>query len=393
MTRVARMRMLLLLLAALSPYGPAWSQAPSPAAGQAPNEALAPLATTQAPILLTGRVLLENGSPPPSPAKIELVCNSIAHSEGFTDTQGNFGIQFGGSAAAVSQDADEHDRLSPSVAEPTQLAPSASSVEAGASTASDKKFLDCELRAVLTGYRSQSVPLKPLHLMENPDIGAIVIRPNGAQSDGAVVTVQSLAVPNQARRLFERAQAELRTGKTDLARLNLEKAVAMYAEFAEAWCELGKLQAASGGLDAARDSFERARHADPNLVDPYLQLATMALWNRKWQEVADLSAKALDLDPVDYPQLFLYAAMANYNLRKTETAARNIERARSLDSRHTFPEIEYMAGVIMAERKDYAAAAAHLRVYLQLAPDADDAGSARSRLAEAEKMTAAPAAR
>ena len=384
--------MLVLLLAALSPFGAAWSQAPPPATSQAANEALAPLAVTQAPVLLTGRVLLENGSPPPDPAKIELVCNSIAHSEGFTDAQGYFGIQFG-STAAVSQDADEHDRLSPSVAAPTQTAPSGNGVEAGASITSDKKLLDCDLRAVLTGYRSQSVPLKTLHLMENPDIGVIAIRPNGAQGDGAVVTAQSLAVPNQARRLFERARAELRTGRTDPAKLNLEKAVAIYPEFAEAWCELGKLQAASGGLDAAHASFERARHADPNLVDAYLQLATLAMWNRKWQEVADLSAKALDLDPVDYPQLFLYAAMANYNLRKTETAARNIERARALDSRHTFPEIEYMAGVIMADRKDYAAAAAHLRVYLQLAPDADDAGSARSRLAEAEKMTAQPAAR
>jgi len=44
--------------------------------------------------------------------------------------------------------------------------------------------------------------------------------------------------------------------------------------------------------------------------------------DRKWQELADLSAKALELDPVDYPQLFLYAAVANYNLRKPETAER-----------------------------------------------------------------------
>ena len=51
-----------------------------------------------------------------------------------------------------------------------------------------------------------------------------------------------------------------------------------------------------------------------------------------------------------------------------------------------------MAGVILAGRKDYAAAAAHLRAYLQLTPNADDAADARTRLAEAEKMTAqAPA--
>jgi regulator of sirC expression with transglutaminase-like and TPR domain len=51
-----------------------------------------------------------------------------------------------------------------------------------------------------------------------------------------------------------------------------------------------------------------------------------------------------------------------------------------------------MAGVILASRKDYAAAVQHLRAYLQLMPNAGDASDARTRLAEAEKMTAqAPA--
>ena len=401
MTYFERMRMLVLLLAALSALGPARSQG-LPASGNpttdamisaaAGNAALSPMATTHAPILLTGRVLLENGSPPPHPAKIERVCNSIPQSEGFTDAQGNFGIHLG-STAVVSQDADEQDRLSPSVTAPIQALPSLSRDATGAALTSDNRLLDCELRAVLAGYHSQSVPLKTLHLMENPDIGVIVIRPTGTAGDGAVVTAQSLAVPKQGRQLLERAQAEAAAGKTDRARQHLEKAGALYPEFAAAWCELGKLQVASSGLDSARTSFERAVRADPNLVDPYLQLATVALWDRKWQEVANLSAKALALDPIDYPQLFLYAAVANYNLHKPEMAQRNIERAQALDSQHSFPEIEYMAGVILASRNDYGAAASHLRTYLKLAPDADDAASARTRLAEAEKMTAQAPAR
>jgi len=385
-------RLLMLILSALSPLESAWAQGPpagSSASSQeaaAANAAFAPVPVTQAPVLLTGRVLLENGSPPPRPPMIELVCNSIAHSEGFTDAEGKFGIQFG-STAAVSQDANQENRISPSGGAPIQIVPSVVGDQASAAI-TPEAMLDCELRAVLAGYHSRSVPVKTLHLMENPDIGVIVIRPDGANDGSLVVTVQSLAVPKEARKLFERAQAETSTGKTDEAKRHLEKALAIYPEFAAAWCALGKLQVARGGLDSARASFERALHADPNLVDPYLQLATVALYDRKWQEVADLSAKALDLDPIDYPQLFLYAAMANYNLHKTETAERNIERAQALDSRHTFPEIEYMAGVILAGRKDYAAAADHLRAYLRLAPDADDAASARMRLVEAEKMTA-----
>jgi len=385
------MRRLVLLFAALSPLGPVWGQAPQGStigdamAAAAATAALSQTPVTHAPVLLTGRVLLENGSPPPRPAKIERVCNSIPHSEGFTDAQGYFGIHFG-STAAASQDAAEQDRLSPSVAAPVQVMPSLGD-EAGATLTSDKRLLNCELRAVLSSYHSQSVPIKVLHLMDNPDIGVIVLRLDGAHGGSAVVSAQSLAVPKQARRLFERAQAEAAAGKADRAKQDLEKAIAVYPEFAEAWCALGELQAASGGLDSARESFERARRADPNLVGPYLQLATVALGDRKWQELADLSAKAIELDPVDYPQLFLYAAVANYNLHQPEVAERNIERAQGLDSRHDFPEIERMAGVILAGRKDYTAAVQHLRAYLQLTPNAGDAADARTRLAEAEKMT------
>jgi len=399
-TRFEGMRPLVLLLAVLSPLGTTFGQAP-PSGSQAAaamigtatgNATLSPAATTNAPILLTGRVLLENGSPPPRPAKIERVCNSIPHSEGFTDAQGYFGIHFG-STAAVTQDADEQDRLAPSATAPIQVLPSVSGDEAGASISSDNRLLDCELRAVLAGYHSQSVPIKPLHLMENPDVGVIVIRPDAAPGGTAVVTAQSLAVPKQARKLFDRAQEEASAGKTDRAKQYLEKAVAVYPQYAAAWCALGKLQVAGGGLDAARASFEHARRADPNLVDAYLQLATVALWDRKWQELADLSAKGIELDPIDYPQLFLYAAVANYNLQKPDVAERDIERAQALDSRHAFPEIERIAGVILASRKEYAAAAEHLRAYLQLAPNAGDADNARARLAEAEKMSAQPPAK
>ena len=396
MTRFNSLRMLVLLPVVLVPLRPAWSQGLPNGGSAAADAAIGASATspaansgpvTQPPILLTGRVLLENGSPPPHPAKIERVCNSIPHAEGFTDAQGYFGIHLG-STVSVTQDADEQDRLAPSVTAPIQTRPALGADEAGASITSDNRLLDCELRAVLAGYNSQSVPIKPLHQMENPDIGVILLRPNGGKGDGTVVSARSLAVPKAARKLFERAQADAAAGKDELARQNLEKVVATYPQYAAAWCALGKLQVASGGLDSARASFEHALHADPNQVDPYLQLATVAMWDHRWQEVADLAAKGVELDPLDYPQLFLYAAVANYNLRKTDVAQQYIERAEVLDTRHAFPEIEHIAGVILASRKDYAAAAEHFRAYLKLAPNAGDAEAARTRLAEVEKLTA-----
>jgi len=393
-THGERMQLVVLLALVLSPSAPVWAQSPpanSPAASMMAASVgtaeLAPAPSTQAALLLTGRVLLENGSPPPHPAKIERVCNSVAHSEGFTDTQGNFGIHLG-TTVAVTQDADEVDRLSPSPTAPVQILPGLSSDPASSSLASDNRFLDCELRAVLAGYRSDKVPLQNLRKMENPDIGVIVLRPNDKRAASATVTAPSLAVPKDARKLFDRGQQEASAGKIERAEQDFQKAAAIYPRYAAAWCAIGKLRVASGGLDSGRPLFERAIQADPNQVDPYLQLATVALWDRKWQEVSDLSAKAVELDPVNYPQLFLYAAVAHLNLRQLDSAEQSIERAQALDLRHDFPQIERIAGLISASRKEYPAAAEHLRAYLRLAPNSPDAGNARASLAEVERLTA-----
>src|SRR4051794_23498874 len=47
------------------------------------------------PIFVSGRVTLEDGTPPPDPVVIESVCNGSAHNEGYTDAKGYFSIELG----------------------------------------------------------------------------------------------------------------------------------------------------------------------------------------------------------------------------------------------------------------------------------------------------------
>src|SRR5947208_1177177 len=44
------------------------------------------------PIFISGRVMLEDGTPPPDSVVMERVCNGQAHSEGYTDSKGYFGF-------------------------------------------------------------------------------------------------------------------------------------------------------------------------------------------------------------------------------------------------------------------------------------------------------------
>src|SRR5207253_2792182 len=59
------------------------------------------------PIFLSGRVLLEDGTPPTETVVIERVCNGQPHSEGYADSKGYFGIEVGRQNNGVMRDASE----------------------------------------------------------------------------------------------------------------------------------------------------------------------------------------------------------------------------------------------------------------------------------------------
>src|SRR5262249_6131902 len=56
------------------------------------------------PIFLSGKVILDDGTPPPEPVTIERVCNGTPHAEAYTDSKGRFSFQLGQSQG-VLQDA------------------------------------------------------------------------------------------------------------------------------------------------------------------------------------------------------------------------------------------------------------------------------------------------
>ena len=58
-------------------------------------------------LFLTGRVRLEDGTPPPQLVRIERVCGTATHTEGFTDRKGDFAIQIGSAENASYQDASD----------------------------------------------------------------------------------------------------------------------------------------------------------------------------------------------------------------------------------------------------------------------------------------------
>lgn len=344
--------------------------------------------TSNRGLFLSGKVQMDDGTAPPDSVVIERNCNGYARNEGYTDSKGNFSFQLGQNQS-VTQDASIDDSAAGisqnGVIRPSTSVASQTSSNAPRRSSMPQDLSGCELRAVLAGFRSDVVNLSGRRLFDNPDVGTIILH-RRTNVEGTTVSATTLMAPKDARKAYDKAREAARKGKTNDAERELDKAVAAYPQFAEAWSSLGVIHEENKEMADARRCFSQALAADPKLVTPYLHLARYSLADKNWQEVAATTDRLIKLDPYDFPEAYLYNAVADYNLRKYDQAHARALEAQKLDTAHKFPKVEHLLGVILYQKKDYTGAIAQLRKYLLLSPDTPDVSEVKQQLADIEKL-------
>jgi tetratricopeptide (TPR) repeat protein len=348
--------------------------------------------TPQQPIFLSGRVLLEDGSAPSESVVIERVCSGQPHAEGYTDSKGYFAIQLGSRSNGVIQDASEDNTGVFSSSPASQIGGGLGGVSgmnggSGTRMTQEQRLLDCELRARLAGYRSQSVSLANHRPMDPPDVGTILLHRLGA-NEGTTVSMASLAAPKDARKAYEKGLEALKKKKSEDARKDFEKAVEIYPKYSLALCEIGRMESAAGNMVDARKLFDAAVTADPKYVVPYIEIAVLDMRAQSWKELVEVTDKAMKLDPFDYPQVFYYNAVANYYLKNFDVAEQSARQVEKLDTRHQFTKNPHLLGVLLAQRQEYNGAIVQFRNYLKLEPSASDAETVRTQVSQLEKLIA-----
>jgi tetratricopeptide (TPR) repeat protein len=338
-------------------------------------------------IYLTGKVLLDDGAPPPGAVTIERVCKGAPRAQGYTDQKGHFSFQLG-LKTAVTPDASEDSSRTPTAASPDDMRAAMAPQQQQQTTTIGMALADCDLRAVLAGYRSDSISLGSRRLLDDPDVGTIVLH-RLANVEGAAISLTSLQAPKEARRVYDKALQDLRKNKPAEAVKELQKAVDIYPKYAAAWYELGWIQQQGAEIASARKSFVSAITADAKFISPYLSMAALEAKAENWAALAKITGALLKLDAVDYPVVYLYDAIANLNLRQIDAAEKSAVVGEKLDTAHQYPALERVLARILERKKDYAAAAAHLRGYLTLAPHAEDAARIKKDLAELERLSGA----
>jgi tetratricopeptide (TPR) repeat protein len=232
----------------------------------------------------------------------------------------------------------------------------------------------CSVTIRLKGYQTAQVTLR--------NNVTIVLKHIGLH-EGSTVSAASLNVPETAKKAFGKGENAFTDGKWAVAEKNFEKAVEIDPDYAQAWSHLGEVLQKESKPKEAREAWEKAVAADPKYIRPYVQLAMLDLSEKHPEDAAAIAGKAVAMSPLEYPELYFYNAVANYNLKHLDVAQMSARRATELDAAHEIPRAELLLGTILIAKGDRAGLQ-HLKKYLDLVPKAQDAEQVKQAIAQLE---------
>jgi tetratricopeptide (TPR) repeat protein len=325
------------------------------------------------PIFLSGKVMVDDGSPVPASANVQSVCGSHQRNVAHTGPEGDFGFIWG-NTSGVFEDASENVHSFAGI-------PGSGGSSGGTGPMADP-LANCDLRADSPGYTSSRLSLFQHNSFDNFDVGVIVLH-KITGDEGRVVSLLSLKAPKDARKNFDKGTEQVHANKLTDAQASFQKSVTTYPQYADAWLGLGRVQLQLGSKETARESFQKAMDLDSKLVGPWQEMGYMASDQSKWEEAARYLDQAVKLDPTNSPRAWYFSAMANYNLGRFEQAERSVRASLRLDKN---VHAEYLLGMVLIARKDLRGGADALRAFLASSPKAEEADLAKKQLSRIESQ-------
>jgi predicted Zn-dependent protease len=203
----------------------------------------------------------------------------------------------------------------------------------------------------------------------------------------ASVGISDLQIPAKAQREYENGCAALGINKRTEAESHLRKAVKQWPKYSAAWVVLGQLLEAQQKIVEGHYACSQPLTTDSHYLPAYLCLADISAHSHDWDQVLQLSARALAIDPTTVAVAYDYNAAANLNLHNLREAEKSALLAAEIDKNNTDPRVHFLLAQIYEAKGDRAGEAAQLREYLKYASDPNDVAMVKHYLSELDKQT------
>ncbi len=259
----------------------------------------------------------------------------------------------------------------------------------GAHIAEDLTNADCEVYFVNVAAGSYHVAVSGAGI-ESADSGRFDLGSRGRQDlnlnvkrpgeagNGIVapasplVAAVDLNIPEGARKEFDKANQFLAKGNWQKAIERLNKAIAIYPRYAEAYNNLGVVYGRMGDRVQNFEALQKAVSLNDHFAPAYLNLARMAIVDRDLPRAESLLDKATAIDPAD-PQVLSLLAHVELLNHHYDQALTDCRRAHSA-ARGPHAVVHYVAARIFEEENRPTDALAEFQIFLteeQSGPRAD----------------------
>lgn len=211
------------------------------------------------------------------------------------------------------------------------------------------------------------VPVKPADTLDR----------NYAIPGNAFVSASGLGVPGRARKEFDRANALI--GKQDFpqAAQRLNKAIAIYPNYAVAYNNLGVIYAHLGDQVRERESLQKAITLNDHLALAYVNLGRMDIAANDYVSAERVLEKASSLDPAD-PMALILLSYSEYIDRHYDEAIATMRKAHALGKPHAFTH--RVAARAFEQKRQGAKAIEQLNLFLGEEPPGPRADAAQKEL-------------
>jgi len=204
---------------------------------------------------------------------------------------------------------------------------------------------------------------------------------------GPTVAAGDLKVPEQASKEFDKATKLIAQEHWEKAIDQLNKALALYPAYAEAYNNLGVVYARLGDSLKEREALQKAVAANDHFAPAFVNLARLEMKNKNFVAAeADLN-QATTVDPTDAGSLALLAQVQLMDHHYQDAIA-NAGKVHSL-AHEPYALVHYVAARAWERLNRFPEALAEFKLFLSEEPPGERASAARQEMAAIEKHTQA----
>lgn len=310
-------------------------------------------------VIMEGRVVMPDGTPPPKTVGLERVCSDLQ-----------------GSAPGPIADKKGHyiwsQRLSPA------------------------SLRACFMRATLPGFISTQIDYGSLNMSDftsntqKKEMPDMVLSPRDDGAAGSVALVAESDVPGKGQSAYKLMLKAVDSDNMDEGIKQLQLALKNAPKFADGWIILGSLYERRQHYMEARDALQQAIAVNPKLLSPYLRLARVSNMLDDWDGAAKAEDAMMKLEPRYYPEIYLQQAITKLEKKDYAGAEESAKTALMINAKSIrLKRAEYVLGRIDLAKGDLAGAKEHIANYIQSDPTVADLSKIQTQLDNLGKPEAA----